>query len=640
VREMSRYLGWRVAATLAAVGASAAIAPSASAVIGRTASGRLESFALVRGVSPASIPGSAAAQHRLSGLASNGSVDYHGGPVVHSMAPYVVFWTPGGFTISATTEALIERYFTDVAAESGTSINVYGVLRQYTDSTGFADYSQTFSSASQAIVDTDAYPTTSDSSGCPNTLIPHTDPCITDAQLTAEISSLIAAQGLPTDGSASSTLPSNAPEYYLVLPPNVNECVDSSHCSDNSYCAYHGAYADGSDHVLYAVIPTVRAALQPKSCQDDGNSAVQEPNGDQVGDVTINNISQAQSGSISNPFLDAWSNSNTGSEIEDECNSVGSYDPNGNPPTNPNAFTPAMGGSAGAGTLYNQLNNGNRYYTQSEWSNGDLNCKLQPTAQTLSTSFSVIPLPGNAVGFDPSRSRSSAGYSSTTWSFGDGQASFNASSPSIVEHTYGAAGTYFVTLMFVDSDGNVSLATQQITVGASPRVSFSSSPRHPVQGMPVSFSGTTSDANTGVVFLVGFLFGDRSAALGTSTTHVFTHPGTYTVTMAFVDTGSHYAFAAHTVTVAKAAVTKVAVKHKTTEGAKVLVTVNARGSVSAAGKSKTTNRAGTVTLKIKLTNKQRQKLARDHKLTLKFKVTFKPKVGSSVTQTVTVTFKA
>jgi len=71
----------------------------------------------------------------------------------------MIFWDPSG-EITSASRALFERCFADVAAQSGAATNVYAVDRQFTDSTGFADYKQTFSAASLAIADTQAYPST------------------------------------------------------------------------------------------------------------------------------------------------------------------------------------------------------------------------------------------------------------------------------------------------------------------------------------------------------------------------------------------------------------------------------------------------------------------------------------------------
>ncbi len=343
---MRNRLACRLALACAVLGSFVVLVPNASAVVATGSNGQRASFALPQGVSPASIPGSVAAARAHAGLplASNGNLDYHGGPVVHSMAPYLIYWVPSGETFSSTTQNLITRYFTDVAHDSGGASNVYGVDRQFTDSTGFADYQQTFNSGSQAILDTQAYPTT----GRCTVTTGAVPTCLNDGQIQAEINRLISVNGLPTDGSNSSQLPANAPQYYVVLPPDVNECnpaFGTNQCGTNVFCAYHSVYADGSNNVLYSIIPTLIPAgntgFSPKACQSDGNTLVQKPNGDTVGDITIKYLSHEQSETITDPFLNAWWNGNNGQEDGDQCNFFGSFNPSGG--SNPNAFTPTLG---------------------------------------------------------------------------------------------------------------------------------------------------------------------------------------------------------------------------------------------------------------------------------------------------------
>lgn len=62
-----------------------------------------------------------------------GDLGYQGGPVLHSSAPYLVFWTPNGERIPVSARHLLARYLGDVAADSGRSNSVYGALRQYYD---------------------------------------------------------------------------------------------------------------------------------------------------------------------------------------------------------------------------------------------------------------------------------------------------------------------------------------------------------------------------------------------------------------------------------------------------------------------------------------------------------------------------
>jgi PKD repeat protein len=518
-------LRW-LAAAGALLAALTLLSPAASAVVVHLPNGHFLSIAPRKGVKPSSIPGSVAALHQAAALTSNGTLSYHSGPVLHSSDPYLIFWTPAGDTLSATTESLLKRYFTDAAADSGGSSNVYGVNRQFTDGSGFADYSKTFSS-SQAIVDTDAYPSR-DVVNCPDVNASYPT-CITDGQLTSEIQHLISIHGLPTGTGAG------APIYFVVLPTDVNECAGSTECADNVFCAYHSNFTDGGNEVLYGAIPTLLASTDPKGCQFDNNSAVQAPNGDQVGDVTIKYLSHEDNETITDPLGTGWWNSSSGNEDGDECNFWGSsVDPaNG---SNPNAFAPTLGGTAAAGTLYDQLINSNKYYIQSEWSNGDSNCELRPTSGTITPSFTE-PAGPNAVGgslsFNPAASSSSNSISSETWNWGDGSTSFHAGALTSVSHSYAAAGTYTVRLTLVDNRGNTNSTSQSITVHSLPVASFTFSPTNASIGVPVGFDRTgSSDSEAGVtISSYAWTFGDGATGTGATPSHAYASGGTYTVTL-------------------------------------------------------------------------------------------------------------
>jgi PKD repeat protein len=324
-----------------------------------------------------------------------------------------------------------------------------------------------------------------------------------------------------------------------VLPPDVNTCFDGSNeCGNNVFCAYHSSMTDGSNTVLYANIPTYLAKQDPKGCQDDGNSEVQKPNGDQIGDVTSKYMSHEDNETITDPLGTAWWSSNSGNEDGDQCNFFGSFDPPAG--QNPDAFKPTLGGSATAGTLYDQLINSNQYYIQTEWSNGDVNCEAQPNATgvTITNDFTAQAQSNDAASLTPTGS-SSDGYSSVTWSFGDGQRQFDNSgaAPSSVTHTYAAAGTYTVTLTVVDPKGNLQTATHQVTVGEAPVAAFTHKPKKPSAGQRVHFNATSSsDPNTGgTITSYSWKFGDGKTATGAKVTHKFKKKGTYKVTLTITD---------------------------------------------------------------------------------------------------------
>jgi PKD repeat protein len=656
--------GWirRLALAGVLVGALAA-APAALAVVVHEPNGQFLSIAPMQGVSATSIPRSVAAQRGAAALSSNGNLDYHGGPVVHSSAPYLIFWTPPGETIGGATSSLLQSYFADVAADSGNSANVYGVDRQFTDGAGFADYKQAFSSG-QAIVDTQAYPT---AGNCTSTSAQHPT-CLTDAQLQAEIRHLIATDGLPRDGPASE-LNQNAPIYFVVLPADVNDCAAGS-CASTTFCAYHSAFQDGGSNVLYASIPTLPAATNPKACQADGHGAVQSPNGDPVGDVAIKYMSHEDSETITDPLGTGWWNSNSGNEDGDECNFFGSFNPaNG---TNPNAFKPTLGGNAAAGTLFNQAISGDSYYIQSEWSNGDINCELRPSAGSISASFSASPgaVAGTPVSFDPSASSSSDGYSSVSWSFGDFGTSFDASGspPTTTSHAYGAPGTYTAVLTLVDPEGNISQTSRQVSVsGSTPQPptatgspppsngtggtqTGASTPDEPPTaafvlrtslrgtGQPVRFDASSSRDPDGSITAYAWNFGDGSVGSGASPSHVFRKPGTYTVTLGVADSSGLSASTFWRVTVTKARITAHAVRNKSSQGATILITVNAPGKLSGVGKALRIKQAGVAKLRLKLSGAEHGTLVGGGKLRVPLAIRFAPSVGRPSTVKFAVNF--
>src|SRR5581483_3553683 len=96
--------------------------------------------------------------------------------------------------------------------------DVYGVVRQYFDSTGYAGQSQSFSASTQAFVDTQSYPPI-DTSNCQ--LSSGFSACVTDTQVQTEITRLIAAHHWPAGGVST-----NAPVYFVVLPQTTDECIN------------------------------------------------------------------------------------------------------------------------------------------------------------------------------------------------------------------------------------------------------------------------------------------------------------------------------------------------------------------------------------------------------------------------------
>jgi hypothetical protein len=307
------------------------------------------------GVAPAAHPSLRRASPLLSGTEEEESpspLSYHGGTVLHNNQTYAIYWDPSGLYPSSTRENL-DRYFSDVAAASGTTSNAYSVTTQYTDATGAAAYSSSFGGA---FTDHDSYPTHGNCTD-PNG---GAGPCITDAQLSTELAAFIAREHLPASGNAI---------YFVFFPEHTVTCLDGGgtggHCSDNFYCAYHSHTAA---NVLYADIPF---ETDKKGCQNDGTAKAQEPNGD-ISDLILKYVSHEHIETITDPYGSGWIDNTPDrqgfkDEIGDKCNGI---------EQSSRAFTPTLGGEAEAGTLFNQEINGRNYYLQSEWSNIGEHCDM------------------------------------------------------------------------------------------------------------------------------------------------------------------------------------------------------------------------------------------------------------------------
>lgn len=614
------------------------VAPAAALVVHRS-NGRFLGVQPRGGVSPAAITGSEAGRARPR-AADPGVLTYNGGPVLHSSTPYLIFWTGGESTPSGSSQALMARYFSDVAADSGGSTNVFGVARQFTDGAGFADYRQTFNPASQTVPDTDSFPV----NGCSDTTA--TFPrCLTDGQLQAELTQIIGARGLPTG------IGPNAPIYFIVTPDDVNVCMDASlppMCADgtlpNAFCAYHSfmTLGDGST-VLYASVPFFLSpdpsdgARYAKQCQRDGNAGtIEEPNGD-LADVAISYLSHEDNETITDPTGRGWLDDTTGYEDGDECAGV---------ETNSNAFLPTLGTTA-SGSLFDQLIGGHAYYTQSDWSNSDGGCEMRPTPGTISPRFTV-PAPGltptgASATFDPTSSATTNPITSATWDFGDGSppqvlSGFLSLQPP--SHAYSAPGRYGVTLTLVDDRGNVAPVTESIVVGSAPSLGWTSSRAKRVQGTPIDFSAMSStDADAGVTIAsYHWSFGDGSSADGGTTAHAYRTPGTYTVSLTATNSLGISATASRRVTIARAQVTRIGLRRHPT-GATLLITANSPGLVTVGHRTVHLATAGTARIKVSLTNAQLSKLSDRHALTLRIRERFVPRVGRATTKAVAIRFR-
>ena len=126
-----------------------------------------------------------------------------------------------------------------------------------------------------------------------------------------------------------------------------------------------------------------------------------------------------------------------------------------------------------------------------------------------------------------------ATLSGYTWNYGDGSGT-SASASGLTTHTYTATGVYVATVTATTSNGCPVTDTISIRVGSPTAATFSASPIHICYGShtPVVFTPTVS---IGPVDMYHWDFGDGTLdepdTNAHSVSHVYTVPGTFTVTV-------------------------------------------------------------------------------------------------------------
>ena len=300
-----------------------------------------------------------------SGDPANGTPPllYHGGPIMDtaSTSPVVItpiFWSPAGHPIDNAYKAVIKRYWSDVAAASGSHTNVYSTMNQYTGSNGQASYNIT---AAAPITDTHALPTSGCTVAANDTSGIYADnsgynACLDDAQVVAETERIRAKHSGASD---------YAHIYMLYLPKHVESCFDpgettssANACTINNnpsgaYCAYHGQ--NTATGMVYANMPfPIYSSPTFYTCSSEATLPTNEsPNHNVDADVEISPASHEVMEAITDPDVSTGWYDSSGYENGDEC--AYTYGPTQGTP----------------GALYNQKIGTHKYLTQEEFSNLD-----------------------------------------------------------------------------------------------------------------------------------------------------------------------------------------------------------------------------------------------------------------------------
>ncbi|HEV7126674.1 MAG TPA: hypothetical protein VGN32_04440, partial [Ktedonobacterales bacterium] len=221
----------------------------------------------------------------------------HGGPVIHQMTAYLIFWLPANAVYDgngdpATYEALMQRYIQDVG---GTAY--YGVLGQYWDAQGPIQNQVTLGGT---YTDTQGYGVPADQS----------QPLL-DSDIQTEVS----------DAMRVNRWSAGVDHVFFVFTAYGAEwCSTASliFCSfprptsgDNVACGYHNDMAGATTPVVYAEI------IDSAECVGGLNdSPTSGPNGDSIADLQIQTLAHEQIEAASDPLLNGWYSDDQGNQIE------------------------------------------------------------------------------------------------------------------------------------------------------------------------------------------------------------------------------------------------------------------------------------------------------------------------------------
>lgn len=135
---------------------------------------------------------------------------------------------------------------------------------------------------------------------------------------------------------------------------------------------------------------------------------------------------------------------------------------------------------------------------------------------------------------------------STTLDFGDGTMLNSASGT----HTYTNSGTYNVTLTATDAANNATSATQTVSVAVNqpPSCTVAAVPTTGFAPLSVAITGSCTDPEQALKSTL-LDFGDGATQAAPSGAHIYTKPGTFTVTLTGTDSVGQKGTASQTVTV-------------------------------------------------------------------------------------------
>ena len=158
--------------------------------------------------------------------------------------------------------------------------------------------------------------------------------------------------------------------------------------------------------------------------------------------------------------------------------------------------------------------------------------ELAPAANTPPVANFTFTTSGLTATFTDGSTDSDGTIASRSWNFGDSTTS-TTTSPA---HTYGAGGSYNVSLTVTDNAGATNTVTKPVSVTAPSNVAPTANFSFVTNGLTATFTDGSSDSD-GTIASRSWNFGDSTTSTAISPAHTYSTGGTYSVALTVTDNG-------------------------------------------------------------------------------------------------------
>lgn len=154
---------------------------------------------------------------------------------------------------------------------------------------------------------------------------------------------------------------------------------------------------------------------------------------------------------------------------------------------------------------------------------------VDPAPQVAASVNHAAASPGFSLTFTATPTGGTGLFSSFVWTFGDG----STATGSVVSHSFAKPGSYTAQVTVTDTNGETAQASVPFTI-ANLSITAGESASSGVPGVSLTFTAAASGGAGGPYTFI-WNFGDGATGNGSSVTHIYAHPGTYSPSVTVTD---------------------------------------------------------------------------------------------------------